>query len=63
MRLSSFLRPGRWCAAGVKEYWIVLAEKQRVEVNRRPEAGEYREPRIYSDAVPTIRVALPALFA
>jgi Uma2 family endonuclease len=56
--------------AGVKEYWIVLADKQQVEVYRRPEAGEYRERRLYSGeeqvecgAVPAIRVALPALFA
>jgi Uma2 family endonuclease len=54
--------------AGVKEYWIVLAEKQQVEVYRRPEAGEYRERRLYSGdeqiecgAVPAIRIALPML--
>ncbi len=56
--------------AGVPEYWIVLAEKQQVEVYLRPEAGEYRERRLYSGAeslecgaVPAIRLALPILFA
>ena len=56
--------------AGVKEYWIVLAEKQQVEVYRRPEGGQYRERRIYAGeenvecgALAAIRVSLPALFA
>ena len=56
--------------AGVKEYWIVLAARQQVEVYRQPEAGEYRERLIYAGedhlecgAVPAIRLSLPTLFA
>ena len=36
-----------YAEAGVGEYWIVLAGAGRVEVHRRPEAGEYRERRTY----------------
>ena len=56
--------------AGVREYWIVLAAKRQVEVYREPEAGEYRERRIYGGddqlecgAIPAIRLSLAALFA
>ncbi len=36
-----------YAEAGVGEYWIVLAEAAQVEVYRRPEAGGYRERRLY----------------
>lgn len=56
--------------ADVKEYWIVLAARQQVEVYRQPEAGEYRERLIYAGedciecgAIPAIRLSLSALFA
>jgi Uma2 family endonuclease len=32
-----------YAEAGVKEYWIVLAGKQQIEVYRDPENGTYRE--------------------
>ena len=36
-----------YAEAGVKEYWIVLAEVERVEVYRRPESGAYLDKRTY----------------
>ena len=58
-----------YAEAGVREYWIVLAARRQVEVYRRPEAGEYRERRLYAEdeelacaAVPAVRFALPELF-
>ena len=58
-----------YAEAGVREYWIVLAARGQVEVYRRPEAGEYRERRLYAEdeelacaAVPAVRFALPELF-
>jgi Uma2 family endonuclease len=59
-----------YAEAGVKEYWIVLGARRQVEVYRRPEAGEYRERRLYSgeedlvcSALPAIRIELPVFFA
>ncbi len=59
-----------YAEAGVKEYWIVLAEERRVEVHRRCEGGVYRERQIFagqeeiaSAALPAVRVSLSALFA
>ena len=59
-----------YAEAGVKEYWIVLAMRQQVEVYRHPHEGEYLERRIYAGneelvcrALPAVRMALPALFA
>lgn len=59
-----------YAEADVNEYWIVLAEKQRVEVRRRPVAGMYEEMRTYErgetlvcEMVPAIQVSLDALFA
>ena len=53
------------------EYWIVLAEAGQVEVYRRPQAGGYRERRLYGrgeiiEAVEVTggaSVAVEALFA
>ena len=36
-----------YAEAGVNEYWIVLAEAERVEVYRRSESGTYLEKRTY----------------
>src|SRR6266568_138759 len=35
-----------YAEAGVKEYWIVLAPEQQIEVYRRPEQGRYQEKRV-----------------
>lgn len=58
-----------YAEAGVQEYWIILAERQEVEVYRQPEGGQYREVRTYTLAetiecasVPEIRVELAAIF-
>jgi Uma2 family endonuclease len=58
-----------YAEAGVEEYWIILAERQEVEVYRQPEGGQYREVRtfrrdetIQCASVPEIRVALDAIF-
>ena len=37
-----------YAEAGVTEYWIVLSEKEQVEVYREPENGVYKTKRIYS---------------
>ena len=59
-----------YAEAGVKEYWIVLGARRQIEVYRRPEAGEYRERRLYDGneelvcaGIPALRVAIPMLFA
>lgn len=59
-----------YAEAGVSEYWIVLAETQRIEVRRQPSAGTYAEMRTYGpgetlvcESVPAIQVSLDALFA
>lgn len=59
-----------YAEAGVKEYWIVLALKQQVDVYRKPLAGKYQERHLFTKddevvcaALPAIRVSLPALFA
>ncbi len=59
-----------YAEAGVKEYWIVLAEERRVEAHRRCESGVYRERQIYvgaeeiaCTALPAVRISLPVLFA
>src|SRR5262245_48565646 len=35
-----------YAEAGVAEYWIVLCRERRIEVYRRPEAGQYQEIRL-----------------
>ncbi len=59
-----------YAEAGVKEYWIVLAEAGQVEVCRRPKDGVYRTRRIYGRgemieevSVTGAPVAVDALFA
>ena len=37
-----------YAEAGVAEYWIVLGEKEQVEVYRQPENGVYKTKRVYS---------------
>lgn len=59
-----------YAEAGVEEYWIVLPVERWVEIQRRPEAGLYREQTIVEGeavlecaSVPTLRVSLAELFA
>ena len=59
-----------YAEAGVDEYWIVLAEAERVEVYRRPEGGTYLEKRTYrrGETIEAVGVtggpvAVEALFA
>jgi Uma2 family endonuclease len=35
-----------YAEAGVREYWIILAQARQVEVYRRPENGRYQETRV-----------------
>jgi Uma2 family endonuclease len=53
----------------VKEYWIVPGREQRVEVYASPEAGRYRQHRVFGKAdviecgsVSGVHVALAELF-
>lgn len=59
-----------YAEAGVKEYWIVLARQQQVEVYRCPVGGVYQEKRLCErgetlvcESAPELRVALDELFA
>jgi Uma2 family endonuclease len=59
-----------YAEASVEEYWIVLAIDKCVEVYRKPEAGKYRDLRLYrleenlsSSVLPALRVSLRELFA
>ena len=59
-----------YAEAGVKEYSIVLATEQRIEVYRRPENGRYQEMQILTAAetiecgsVPAVRIAVSGLFS
>ena len=45
----------------MKEYWIVLAPEQRVEVYRRPERGRYQETRTFGPGDTIECVGLPAI--
>ncbi|MHC1767859.1 MAG: Uma2 family endonuclease [Verrucomicrobiia bacterium] len=58
-----------YAEANVREYWIVLANEQRIEVYRRPEQGRYQQRETRSvdatltcDAFPTVQVRLADLF-
>ena len=58
-----------YAEAGIKEYWIVLAQENEVEVYRHPMAGAYLDKRIYQtgdllvcESVPAIGVPLAELF-
>ena len=59
-----------YAEAGVEEYWIVLPVEPRVEIQRRPENGLYREQTVAEGgavlecaSVPNLRVSLAELFA
>lgn len=59
-----------YAEAGIPEYWIVDAEANRVEVYRRPEAGEYQERVAFGaqdsmtpDVTPGVTLRLAELFA
>jgi Uma2 family endonuclease len=58
-----------YAEAGVKEYWIVLAERQEVEVYRQPQDGRYLQTRTYKlgetldcSSVPQLQVELSGIF-
>lgn len=58
-----------YAEANVREYWIILANEQRIEVYRRPEHGRYQQIETRSidatlvcDAFPTVKVRLTDLF-
>jgi Uma2 family endonuclease len=58
-----------YAEAGIKEYWIVLASKNQVEVYRRPEEGRYREVRMFGredtigcQAIPEVQIRVGNLF-
>jgi Uma2 family endonuclease len=59
-----------YAEAGVREYWIVLAAEQRVEVYRRPADKRYQEKRLFAagetidcGGVPGVRIRIADLFA
>ena len=59
-----------YAEAGVEEYWIVLAEENRIEAYTRPEGGHYQDQRTYSVgetlrcmAIPDLQVSLAEWFA
>lgn len=59
-----------YAEAGVREYWIVLAEEQQVETYWEPVAGVYQKSALFSSsdvlrstALPGVEVKLSALFA
>jgi Uma2 family endonuclease len=58
-----------YAEAGVKEYWIVLANAKKVEVYRRPEGGRYQEIKLleFNDTLecgsaPALRIRVSELF-
>jgi Uma2 family endonuclease len=58
-----------YAEAGVKEYWIVLGQKQQIEVYRNPTGGRYEFKRIFSGddllesaRLPELRIRLRDLF-
>jgi Uma2 family endonuclease len=59
-----------YAEAGIEEYWIVLGLEHRVEVYRRPDAGQYRETQVHGledtlecNSVPGVRLSLRELFS
>ncbi len=59
-----------YAEAGVREYWIVLAEAHQIEVYRQPENGIYQQKRTYSlgetllcECVPGLQAPLADWFA
>jgi Uma2 family endonuclease len=64
------LNASLYAEAGVKEYWIVLGSGRKVEVYRQPEAGRYRETRLFEldetlicGSIPEVRIRIADLFA
>jgi len=58
-----------YAAAGVGEYWIVLARERQVEVYRRPQGGIYQERQTLNTdgvlqcaALPSVRIRIAELF-
>ena len=58
-----------YAEAGVKEYWIVLAERREVEVYRQPRDGRYLQQQVYhihdtiqSEALPGLSLEVRDLF-
>lgn len=58
-----------YAEAGVREYWIVLVQDQRIEVRRRLENADYQELRVFGrdetiscDAVPGVSIHISELF-
>ena len=58
-----------YAEAGVKEYWIVLAEAQQIEIYRNPHAGVYREKLVVGvsdsiecSSIPNVCISLAAVF-
>src|SRR2546425_3541292 len=54
-----------YAEAGVKEYWIVLANERKVEVYRRPEGGRYQQKELAGSgeilecsSVPGLRIGI-----
>ena len=59
-----------YAEAGVKEYWIVLAETQQIEIYRNPHAGVYREKVVVAipdsiecSSIPNVSISLAAVFS
>ncbi|MBS0618817.1 MAG: Uma2 family endonuclease [Spirochaetes bacterium] len=55
-----------YATAGVKEYWIVLADERKLEIHTEPQNGKYMQSRIVtgfvaSTAVPAIEFELAAI--
>lgn len=58
-----------YAGAGVKEYWLVEPEAERITVFRRPVSGSYESEQIFADgavltcdALPGLSVSLAGLF-
>lgn len=50
-----------YAEAGVDEYWIVLAERQCVEVHRLPEVGKYQDVSVLKPGESLKPLAFPSL--
>jgi Uma2 family endonuclease len=59
-----------YAEAGVKEYWIVLGNKQQLEVYREPKAGKFQKMLVFGlkdtiqcEALPKIKIRVAELFS
>lgn len=59
-----------YAEANVPEYWIILGEKQQIEVYRQPLGGVYQQRQFYGmgetlicESVPGLQVAVTEWFA